>query len=261
MAATVEELFEAHDELMAARPSADIMFLVRGAADEAAVRAAATSGTPTVYNSMPRRSTKIEERVNETTWKIRVHYEPYGYSPVEDSFTFDISGGTQHITQSIATVGRYPAPGFAAPDLEGAIGFDGERVTGVDIHVPVFSFAETHYKEPEEVDFSYKAALFNLCSTTNNASFRSFAAGTCLFVGAAGSQKKGGRWEIQYRFSASPNRSNITIGSITGIAKLGWHYLWVLYADDQSEGFVVKRPVAAYVEQVYETGDFSVLGI
>ena len=261
MPATVEELFDAYDEIMGSRPSADILYLVRDAADEAEVRAAASGQTPFVYNSMPRRSTRIEERVNETTWKIRVHYEPRSYSPATDSFTFDITGGTQHITQSIATVGRYAAPGFVAPDLEGAIGFDGERITGVDINVPVFSFSETHYKDAGEVDFAYKAALFNLCSATNNTSFRGFAAGTCLFVGASGSQKEGGQWEITYRFSASPNRANIAIGQITGIAKLGWHYLWVLYADDQSEGFVVKRPVAVYVEQVYEEGDFSVLGI
>ena len=259
--ATVEELFDAHDEIVASTPSADILYLVRDAADEAEVRAAAAAQTHTTYNSMPRCSTRIEERVNETTWKIRVHYEPYSYNPVADSFTFDISGGTQHITQSIATVGRYAAGGYVAPDLQGAIGFDGERIVGVDINVPVFSFSETHYKDAGEVDFAYKVALFNLCSTTNDAAFRGFAAGTCLFIGASGSQKQGGQWEITYRFSASPNRSNLAIGSITGIAKLGWHYLWVLYADAEAEGFIVKRPAAVYVEQVYETRDFSALEI
>ncbi len=70
MPAVVEEAFEAHDELIAAAPSADIIYIVRDAADEAEVRSAAADQTPTTYNSMPRRSTRIEERIGETRWRI-----------------------------------------------------------------------------------------------------------------------------------------------------------------------------------------------
>ena len=62
---------------------------------------------------------------------------------------------------------------------------------------------------------------------------------------------------------ASPNRTGITVGDITGIAKKGWEYLWVRYedAEDSTAKTLVKRPVAAYVEKVYESGDFAALGI
>lgn len=42
-----------------------------------------------------------------------------------------------------------------------------------------------------------------------------------------------------------------------------WDYLWVRYADKVAEGGknMVKKPVAAYVEQVYPEGDFGRLGI
>jgi hypothetical protein len=261
MPATIEELFEAHDEVIGAPSSADILYVVRDAADEADVRKAAEDLTPDVYNYMPRRSTRIEERINETTWKIRVHYEPYTLSPSGDSFTFDTSGGTQHVTQSLATRAAYAAPGFVAPDLMGAIGFDGERVNGVDITVPVFSFSETHLIGASRVNMAYKSTLFTLTGRVNSAPFRGFDAGTVLFLGASGQERDGGQWEITYRFAVSPNRSNIAVGSIAGIAKRGWDYLTVVYADVESEGVVIKQPRFAYVDEVYEEGDLSGLGI
>ena len=56
---------------------------------------------------------------------------------------------------------------------------------------------------------------------------------------------------------------NIVIGDITVPAKGGWEYLWVLYEDqeDATAKRIVKRPIAAYVEQVRESGNFSLLGI
>jgi len=68
-------------------------------------------------------------------------------------------------------------------------------------------------------------------------------------------------WEITHRFSASPNKTGLTIGDITGIEKKGWEYLWVRYADaeDTAAKTLVKKPAAVYVEKVYEEGDFSVL--
>lgn len=259
---TVEELFAGRSEVVSARPSAEIPFIVRGAADETEVILAAGDDTPTWYRGLPRKSIEIEERVNADTWRIRVHCAPYEFShSPQSSFAFDTSGGTQHVTQSLTTVGAYAAPGCVAPDLQGAIGFTGENVEGVDITVPVFSFSESHIKDSSDVTSAYKTALFDLTGRVNASQFREFPAGSCLFLGASGSRREGEKWEITYRFAASPNRSNITIGDITGVSKRGWDYLWVLYADAVSEGAVIKRPAAVYVEEVYESGDFSALGI
>ena len=65
------------------------------------------------------------------------------------------------------------------------------------------------------------------------------------------------------RFAASPNRTGITIGDISGIDKKGHEYLWVRYedAEDASAKMIVKRPAAVCVEKVYEEGDFGLLGI
>ena len=79
----------------------------------------------------------------------------------------------------------------------------------------------------------------------------------------AGAKRGSGDWEITFRFAASPNVTHLTIGDITGVDKKGWEYLWVRYADsvDDTAKALVKKPIAAYVERVYEYGDFSLLGI
>ena len=97
---------------------------------------------------------------------------------------------------------------------------------------------------------------------TINGTTLTFQAGELLFLGASGGKTQGsGQWSITYRFAAQPNRTNIAIGDITVAAKKGWEYLWVRYQDmeDTAAKAVVKRPLAAYVEQVYQTGNFGLL--
>src|SRR5690606_2762089 len=134
---------------------------------------------------------------------------------------------------------------------------------GVDVTIPVYNFSETHYLATEAVTGAYKAALFQLTGRVNNASFKGFAAGEVLFLGASGSKRGKDDWEITFKFAASPNASGLVVGEITGITKKGWEYLWVRYADaeDTDAHVLVKKPVAAYVEQVYPYGNFAGLGI
>ena len=87
-----------------------------------------------------------------------------------------------------------------------------------------------------------------------------------LFLGASGtkrSKKASAPWEITFRFAVSPNQSGLEVGDVKVSRKYGWDYLWVRYADKAAENGknVVKKPVAAYVEQVYPAGDFGRLGL
>jgi len=72
-----------------------------------------------------------------------------------------------------------------------------------------------------------------------------------------------GRQDCTRRFAASPNKTGLTIGDIVNINKKGWAYRWVRDADaaDAAAKAIVKKPIAVYVEKVYEEGDFSTLGI
>ena len=69
--------------------------------------------------------------------------------------------------------------------------------------------------------------------------------------------------EISFKFAASPNATGLQVGGIQVPAKEGWQYLWVRYEDEKDEVAkkLTRRPVAAYVEQVYPYGDFGLLGI
>ena len=255
--------------------SAELIYTITGTADEAAAVAALKAVAPSVLHNLKRQPVTVEPVHVDTTnpdkciWTGTVNYAPFEYQePPEtgdSSFSFDTGGGTQHITQSLSTIGRYAASG-TAPDFKGAIGVTHDNVEGVDITVPVYNFSETHYLSAAQVTTAYKGTLFQLTGKVNNGSFRGLAAGECLFLGASGSRRGTGPdddWEITFRFAGSPNRTGITVGPISGIAKKGWEYLWVRYADTEDTGSntLVKQPVAAYVEKVYEDGNFAALGI
>lgn len=266
--ATVTELFEGRTEsYTSGKNSAEIPYIVRGAADEAEVKSSAQSSIPASYGGMPRKSIEITERVNGDSWRVVARFESMEFEPGEEPepvFSFDTGGGTQHITQSLQTISRH---GPAATDkLGGAIGFDGENIEGVDIAIPVYNFSETHYKSAASVSLSYRLALFRVTGTVNSSGFRGFSAGEVLFLGASGSRRGDDAeddWEITYKFAAQPNRTGITVGEISGISKKGWEYMWVQYAPDVDTAVsqIIKKPVAVYIEKVYPDGNFGDLDI
>lgn len=249
--------------------SVEMVYILAGTSDDVTAKNLISSSTPASYNGLVRQSIQIEPEWVDTTagdgqWVATVRYGIRPPAEVgESSFAFDTSGGTQHVTQSIATVSRHAPPGKTAPDFGGAIGVTHDNVEGVDITVPVYAFSETHYLADSFVTPAYRGTLFGLTGKVNNAAFKGCAAGECLFLGASGSKRGVDDWEITYRFAASPNRTGITIGDITGIAKKGWEYLWVRYADaeDAAAKTIVKKPVAVFIERVYEEADFAQLGI
>jgi hypothetical protein len=263
MAVTVTEKWESREQSAGEQPSVDLKFLVVGTADDIAAHSELIAQTPTTYNGLVRQSTHLE-RIAEEAWEGSVRYGPYEPPQAGDSsFSFDTGGGTQHITQSLGTVGAWGAPGIVPPNFQGAISATQDSIEGVDITVPVYNFSETHYIDPAFVTGAYKASLFYLTGTVNTGPFRGFAAGEVLFLGAAGSVRGQENWEITFRFAASPNVMGLSVGAIGGIAKRGWDYLWIRYADveDTAAKMLVKQPLAVYVEQVYPYTNFGGLGI
>jgi hypothetical protein len=251
-------------------PAQERHYAVLGTDDELTARLAVQGGSPVV----------IDLYLDGTVyvWRQSIDMEPVGeehwhgvvrYSTVrptnESTFSFDTGGGTAHITQSLATTATYPNPTqwLVAPDFKGAIGATADGVEGTDVVVPVYQFSETHYLPATFVTPAYKATVFWLTGKVSSQSFKGFNAGEVLFLGAAGSMRGGGDWEITYRFAASANVTGLTVGPITGINKKGWEYLWVRYidAEDSAAKALVKIPAAAYVEQVYPTADLNDLGI
>ncbi len=97
----------------------------------------------------------------------------------------------------------------------------------------------------------------------NSDNFEGYQPGEVLFMGASGQKRGDTRWEVTFKFAASPNRTGIVAGSSSGIAKNGWDYLWVQYGEDVDNAVKVriKKPVAVFIEEVYNSAPFSILGI
>jgi len=263
MAIEVLEKFESRESATGDNASVELIYIIKGTDDDIAAKDALGSAAPALYDGLVRQSRHIEPLGNDL-WLGRARYGKQEQQETgESAFSFDTGGGTQHITQAIATVASYAPPTKTAPDFKGAIGVSHESVEGVDITVPVYAFAETHYLADSVVTNPYKGALFYATGKVNNAGFKGLLAGECLFLGASGSKRGVDDWEISFRFAASPNRAGIVVGDIVGIDKKGWEYMWVRYADaeDAAAKSIVKRPVAVYVEKVYDEADFSALGI
>lgn len=268
MPITVTERAESRRVAEGNSPSAELLYLVRGTGDEQAAIAAVEGQAPATYEGLLRRDVSVEPVGDGSDlWEGSVRYGRMSTSPKEvgeSSFQFEIASGTARITQAKAHVATYVALGQVEGWHKGAINVtrDG-RVEGCDIYVPTYTFSETHYKAADFVTPAYKAALFALVARTNSGAFKGFAAGEVLFCGASGSRRGDESWEITYRFAASPNATGLVVGSITGIAKKGWEYLWVEYEDVEwpDGSLLVQQPMAAHVERVYDAGDFAALGI
>jgi hypothetical protein len=236
-----------------------LRYIVTGTDTEQEVIDTVLATAPSVFGVL-RRVGFSAEPLGGGIWDITVPYE----TRKESQWSFETGGATTRITQSLQTVARYAASGATAPDFQGAIGVNGDTVDGVDVTVPVYNFTETVRKAGADVTQAYKLAIFACTGKTNNATFRGFAAGEVLFLGASGTKTGVDDWEIAFKFAASPNVTNLSIGGgITASSKKGWEYLWVRFADkaDTTAQVLVKRPVAAYVERVYESANFSTLGL
>ena len=261
-AITVEERIESRKTTQGDDPTIELRFWISGTSDDLTARACLAAVAPAIYLGLVRKEYTVDP-ISSDLWDGTVSYGRRKKPETgESSYQFDTGGGSQKITQSLGTT-RYAKAGETAPDFKGAIGVTKDNVEGVDIQVPEFHFGETHYLPVAAVDAAYKLLLYTITGCTNNAPWRGYAAGEVLFLGASGSQRSEDDWEISYKFAASPNITGLTIGEITDIAKGGWQYLWTRYedAEDTAAKCLVKKPKAVYVETVYRSADFSLLGI
>lgn len=255
-----------------------LQYFVSGESDEDAAFALVTATSPVSSGLMARTRVRCD-RVGPAEWFADVEYTTIDAeravgttpttptAPASDStalnsaYTIDTSAQTVHITQSIATLRRQTATGNDGPDVKQAIGVTTDRVEGTDIYAPALQFTRTVRRAT--VTPTYLKLLYALTGRVNNAAFYRFAAGEVLYLGCTGSLTSQGYWELTHKFACQPNQVNIDVGGgITVPAKNGWEYLWVGYKPDVVGGNkVLMVPATAYVEQVYQTADLSLLGI
>lgn len=262
---------------------AELKYLLKGTDDDQEAVDYALEHLPADVADMPCQAVDIEE-LGSGRWDVKAVYEPNSVSnsttpppppEVGDSeYSFDTTGGTRHITQAIGgsagtTVYARPVPG-AASDWGGAIGVREGGVDGVDIVVPQFSYQETHQIAHATVEAGLPAIIFALTAKTNNATFKSFATGEVLFLGAQGRRRKSEDfWTIVFMFSMIPNTVQVAGDPededmfITDILKGGHQAIDIEYENEEDDEahMLIKLPFAVRIHTVYEAGDFSTLGI
>lgn len=242
--------------------------------------------------------TKTVKRLGPKVFEGSVHYtdsaaddqkpSPNGggaASNGEYMFSFETTGGTHHVTQSLDTR-RYPSGAgvpLPAPDFHNAINvsMDGttKRVEGTDVVVPKLRLTIRKSFPHSFLTVAYVKTLARLTGTSNsNTNFLGFGIGELLFLGATGSNKitikpsqpipiVPGDVEVQFHFEANQTISNLLFsspaGTITVPTKYGDEYLWVLYKPvwDAPSKTICQQPMAVYVERLYERTDFTQLGI
>ncbi len=186
--------------------------------------------------------------------------------PGEWKYSFDTTGGKHKL--SIGKKNRQRQWAWSAsnpaPDLFGAINFDGKKVAGVEIVVPNLEFTLTVLYNPAAVTVAFVQELARKTGRMNNDKWLGFEPGEALFLGARGDGAlptiRGQRTKpvaIQFFYAASENRDVVIGSNPDPLKKRGFDYLWVRYERVESNGLDYPVPVHAYVEQVYDELSFK----
>lgn len=265
---------------------------IQGTNDEAEAYELLVLTAPILYAGLVRKTVKAESH-GGGLWTGTVSYdssvseqqalsqtdpetptaEPAPGDLLGPAYSFNTTGGTAHINQSKGTRSVTTADGSGDDtgdvgnkftlNNKRAIGLTSDGVNGTDIYVPSFEFSIEVLRA--NCTRGYLNTLMELTGTVNyNAPFMTYPVGTILYLGASGQYTANNRWSITHKFAYRKNEFDLDISEdITVPVKRGWDYLWVAYGTDaiMALGMVVKTPMAAYVERVYDTGDFSLLEI
>lgn len=251
-------------ESFAGASTIELQWVGFGTYDDSEAEAALRAIMPMTFDSLPLIDWTVTP-LGADFWEAAANYSTTELGEAgEIRFSCDMTGGSTHVTHSLGTA-RYAPSGASAPDYYGAIGVGRKNeVEGVDITIPELKLSYSYQMPYSTLTLAYVRILYELTGRVNNALWKGFAAGELLFLGAQCEESTQGTSSVTYNFAASKNATNIAIGSqITVASKLGHEYLWVAYEDteDATAKKTVARPLAAYVEQVYQYGDFSLLGL
>jgi len=269
MALSITERWESGEGSVGSNSGDIYSAIVKGSKDDNADDAytvtvyAATHFSPVspqgnIINNLARK------RIAPYTWEFTATYSsPTWERQTNDAqFSFTTGGGTQHITTSRETIGKFVVTGGTPIDFQNGIGVSGTgEVEGVDIHVSSFDFKTTFYAPQNLLTTNYVGSMKNLTDCANSDTVNlnidgiqiTFQPGELLYLGAEGQKRKGfSDWELTLNWSGQKNVSNATIGPITGITKRGWDYLWVYYEVAKQDNHLPPLPIQVNVERVYD---------
>lgn len=264
MSVTIDEHITSRRGQIGPSAFTDLVYHAYGDTDDIVVRNAVFAAAPSTWDSQVKTGAAIEPTELNDHWMVLVRYETTSnfLTVGEQTVSGTTAGGSQHIYQSLSTELSVHSPG-AAPDFKGAINVTENGPQGTEIGARVFAFEVRKAFANGDINTAFFSNIFNLTWTFNNAAWGPFAEGEAIFVGATFDQRSDGNWEFSFGFIASPNATSIPVGDLTVASKRGADFLWALYKPevDATANYLVFRPKAAYVEQVYYPSDFDDLPI
>ena len=216
----------------------------------------------TLYGTLHRQDLLIRQ-TGHKLFSIQAPYAAGKNKHGEWTWDFDTTGATIHLKYAREEVNKYPSS--TAPDQKGAIGVEGDVVTGTEIVVPAMKI-NVKYRHPEgELTIAEARRISRHTGKTNTSTFLTYDAGEVLFLGARGSDGETAEAEVTYHFAMAENEDNLTIGDITGIEKKAWDVGWVQWEDKvasaNGDDHPTRVPKFVYIDRVYNKVDLaSVLG-
>lgn len=248
--------------------NATVEYVIREAEETAEAILALETAAPADWDDLALAGLTVEEI--STTQKIWYGTATYG-RPTGSSggnnipvgsveYSFDVSTTNVRITHSLETIAKYPSG--SAPDYkQGILPRDDGTFEGIDVLVPVATFQYVFKPAAGVITDAYQRDVEAIVGSTNLVLWRNRAAGEVMLVGASGSRDSAGNQSLSFKFQRRVNVTGQTIGTITGVAKKGHEFLWVLPKKTESADRVISVPQAVYVERVYPSANFAtVLG-
>jgi hypothetical protein len=256
--------------------SIETKWTVEGATDQDAARAALLATAPPLYSDsilgrvLPRYMHEVEQ-VGPEQWDCTLVYQSLQSleggnqnQPGLVSVSFDTSGKTVHKDHGInETIYPNQALERLPPNQHGAINVHEDGVDGADGFVaPYLKFSETHQLPAALITPSYINILASLTGSVNASAWRIFEPKQVLFLGATGQTQDDGYVSVTFQFEVGRNVTENVCG-IDGVYHNAFDYVWVFFDKtvDNAAKRLVESPVAVYVDEVYPSADFSLLGI
>lgn len=180
-------------------------------------------------------------------------------------------GGSAHRNYSLKTKSVQNVPGQAGKDFKNGINFENGTFQGTDVGVPNWTHTISVTLPGETVNAQFWRSIFSATQTINESPVWWFAAEELKFNGvdynSVWEESEEDEqappqlwWDMKFEFQGSPSGTvKINDSGIPEFSKKGWDYVWISRKElkDENAQETIQKPVAAYVEQMYPTSDFS----
>ncbi len=275
MTATVQQVFSENTRKYNVQKSielpGDISFYVNGVADEdealSAARSAVGTTIPSRVGFYALKYLQVAKRNGATDFVVDAVYDEeesggdYTNARPKPTYSFTTKGYSEHVNFA-PLIAKYPE---TAKDYGDAVDVgEDDKVKGVDIPAPFFSFTETHAFRPDEYTGKFRATLAYFTGSVNQKTFRGFQPGEVMFAGADGSRSGDDStsfWYVTFEFIVKSNEENQDVGGVSVGEKQGWDILWVKVNTEVESGYARPGVNGVYINRPHTIRDFAQLGI